>query len=93
MISQRVKVEEVGDVNVLHAELVRLAAVMSAARQIVIDLYPLHLEANVSMLNASVELCVSVNEIHGGDVMCDERQNFLLCFLVDESGSVGVVVL
>jgi hypothetical protein len=93
MISKRVEIEEVGDVNVLHAELVGLAAIMRTARDIVIDLYALHFESNVAVFNAPIELGVSVDEVDGGNVMCDKRENFFFCFFVDKRRSVGIVVL
>lgn len=40
-------------------------------------LYPLHLELDVSMLDPPVESGVSVNVIHRGDVMRDQRQYLL----------------
>lgn len=72
VIPQRVEVEEVGDVDVLHTELVWLAAVMSTACLVIVDLNALHLEAYVPVLNASVELCIAINVIDGSDVMCNK---------------------
>lgn len=87
------KIEEIRHVNVLHTELVRFTTEVSTARRVIIDLYPLHLEPNVSVLHASIKLCIAVDEVDGGDVMCDERENFLFGFFVDDGGSVGIVVL
>lgn len=93
MVAERVEVEEVGDVDVLHAELIRFAAVVNAARLIVVDLDPLHFEANVAVLHPPIELRVAVDEVDGRDVMGDERQNFLFRFLIDDRRAVRIVVL
>lgn len=72
MVAERMQVEKVGDVDVLHAELVRLASVMGAARLVIVDLDALHLEADVPVLDATVELCIAINVIDGRDVMCNK---------------------
>lgn len=66
------QVEKVGDVDVLHAELVGLASIMGAARLVIVDLDALHLEADVAVLDATVELCIAINVIDGRDVMCNK---------------------
>jgi hypothetical protein len=93
VIAERVKIEEIGDVNVLHAKLIRLAAIVNAARCVIVDFYPLHLEATVAVLDAPVKLCVSINEIHGRDVMSDKRENLFFRFLVHYRCSIRIVVL
>ena len=69
MVTQRVKIEEIRNVNVLHAELIRLATVVNTARLIVINLDPLHFKANVSVLHATIKLCIAIDVVDGGDVM------------------------
>lgn len=44
VVSERVNVEEVGHVNVLHAKRIRLARVRLAARRVIVDLDALHLQ-------------------------------------------------
>jgi hypothetical protein len=93
VVAQRVEVEEVRHVDVLHAELVGFAAVVSTARQVIVDFDALHFEANVAVLDAAIEFRVAVDEVDGSDVVGDEREDLLLCLLVNESCSIGIVVL
>lgn len=69
VVSKRVEVEEIANVNIFHTELIGFATIMSAASLIIIYLYSLNLEANVSVLNTTIELCVSIDEVDGGYVM------------------------
>lgn len=44
-------------------------------------LYSLNLELDVSVLRPTVEFCVPVDVVDGGDVVCDQGQYFLPGFL------------
>lgn len=72
MISERVEIEKVGDVNVFHAKLIRFATIMNVACLIIVNLYPLHFKAYVSVLDSTIKLRVAINEVHGGYVMSNK---------------------
>lgn len=72
MISKRVKIQEIRHVDVLHAELIRLAAVMRAARLIIVNFDSLYFESNVAVLDSSVKLRIAINEIDSCNVMCNK---------------------
>jgi hypothetical protein len=46
---------------------------MSTASLIIVNLNSLHFKANVSMLNATVEFGVSIDEVYGCNVMSNKR--------------------
>lgn len=72
VISKRVKIQEIRHVDVLHAELIRLAAVMRAARLIIVNFDSLYFESNVAVLDSSVKLRIAINEIDSCNVMCNK---------------------
>lgn len=72
VISKRVKIQEIRHVDVLHAELIRLATVMCAARLIIVNFDSLYFETNVAVLDSSVELRIAINEIDSCNVMCNK---------------------
>lgn len=87
------KIEEVRNVDVLHAELIRLAAIVRAARLVVVDFDALNLKANVAVLDSTIELRVTVDKVDCGDMVRNERENLFLRFLIDYCSSIRIVVL
>lgn len=93
VVTQRVEIEKVGDVNVLHAELIWIATVVSATRLVVVNLDALHFKADVAVLNTTIKLRVAVDKVDGGNMMRDEGKNFLLRFFVNYCCTIRIVVL
>lgn len=93
MVAERMKIEEVRNVDVLHAELIRLAAIVRAARLVVVDFDALNLKANVAVLDSTIELRVTVDKVDCGDMVRNERENLFLRFLIDYCSSIRIVVL
>lgn len=93
VIAKRMEVQKVRHVNVFHAELIRFSAVMSTASLIIVNLDSLYFKSNVSMLNTTVKLGVSVNEIHGCNMVRNKRKNFFFGFLINNRCSIRIVVL
>lgn len=73
MIAERMKIEEVGDVDVFHTELIRLTTIMNVACLIIVYLNSLHFESNVSVFDSSIKLRVAIDEVDGGYVMSNKR--------------------
>lgn len=93
MVAERMKIEEVRNVDVLHAELIRLAAIVCTARLVVVDFDALNLKANVAVLDSTIELRVTVDKVDCGDMVRNERENLFLRFLIDYCSSIRIVVL
>lgn len=93
MIAQRVQIEEIGNVNVFHAELILLSTETGTARRVIVYLDALHFKANVAMLVASIEFGVAIDKVDSGHMVRNKGENFFFCLLVDNVRSVGVVVL
>lgn len=72
VISKRVKIQEIRHIDVLHAELIWFAAIMGAARLIIVNFDSLYFESNIAVLDSSVKFRIAVNEIDSCNVMCNK---------------------
>lgn len=69
MVAERVEIEKIRNVNVLHAELIGFATIVSTARLVIVDFDSLNFEANVAVLDATIKLRIAVDKVDGGHMM------------------------
>lgn len=69
VVSKRMEIQEIRNVNVFHAELIWFAAIMSAACLVVINFNSLHFKSNVSMLNSSIEFRIAIDKVDSRNMM------------------------
>ena len=86
MISLRVQIEKVRNVDIGQTEFILFAVVIGFAGFVIVDFDALHFESSHSVRIFAVEFRLHVDGVDGFDVLGDERRDLL-------AGVVGIVFL